>query len=165
MNEQLIKAHSGWASGAWDGLTDEEAAQLRSLGINDLAATAEERAKQYHVEFIGLMSELAKVQEAKPEVRWELGRVRGLQYEGSFDTYNFSGGKIAGSPLGPQINQISVAGQALHDIRTVTWMEDACTEELQRALDEGWKIIAVCPPNDSRRPTYIIGHIEVGRKF
>ncbi len=48
-------------------------------------------------------------------------------------------------------------GVALTGVRRVTWLEDACTEELQRHLDEGWRIIAVCPPNDSRRPTYILG--------
>ncbi len=48
-------------------------------------------------------------------------------------------------------------GVSLTSVRKVTWLEDACTEELQRHLDEGWRIIAVCPPNDARRPTYILG--------
>lgn len=45
----------------------------------------------------------------------------------------------------------------LLDVRYVTWLEDACTENLQTHLDAGWKIIAVCPPNGARRPDYILG--------
>lgn len=48
-------------------------------------------------------------------------------------------------------------GVALTSVRKVDWLEDACTQELQGRLDEGWRIIAVCPPNDARRPTYILG--------
>lgn len=42
-------------------------------------------------------------------------------------------------------------------IEEVTWLEDACTEELQRKLDDNYRIIAVCPPNGQRRPDYILG--------
>jgi hypothetical protein len=42
-------------------------------------------------------------------------------------------------------------------INEVTWLEDACTEVLQGKLDEGFRIIAVCPPNGARRPDYILG--------
>lgn len=48
-------------------------------------------------------------------------------------------------------------GVSLTSMRRVTWLEDACTQELQNRLDDGWRIIAVCPPNDCRRPTYILG--------
>lgn len=46
---------------------------------------------------------------------------------------------------------------SLMEINKVTWLEDACTQELQGHLDKEWRIIAVCPANDSRRPTYILG--------
>jgi hypothetical protein len=36
-------------------------------------------------------------------------------------------------------------------------LDDACTDDVQRHLDEGWKILAVCPPNSQRRPDYILG--------
>ncbi len=67
-------------------------------------------------------------------------------------------------PGGDVTVNVSTTGVGLLNIRTVTWKEDCCTQELQRALDEGWRIIAACPPNDSRRPTYIIGHTDEGRK-
>lgn len=45
-------------------------------------------------------------------------------------------------------------------IDEVTWLEDECTEELQRKLDDGWRILAVCPPNSQRRPDYILGRTK-----
>lgn len=45
---------------------------------------------------------------------------------------------------------------ALMMFNKVTWLEDACTQDLQRHLDEGWRMVAVCPPNGVRRPDYIL---------
>lgn len=55
------------------------------------------------------------------------------------------------------ITNVSVANHNLFCINEVTWLEDACTQELQRHLDAGWRILAVCPANDARRPDYILG--------
>jgi hypothetical protein len=35
--------------------------------------------------------------------------------------------------------------------------EDCCTDNLQRRLNEGWRILCVCPPKNARRPDYILG--------
>src|SRR6185312_13484132 len=48
------------------------------------------------------------------------------------------------------IVQVTVPDLGLISMDEVTWIEDACTEELQRRLDEGWRILAVCPPNAQR---------------
>lgn len=53
-------------------------------------------------------------------------------------------------------------GVALTNIASVAYLEDCCTDILQGCLDNGWRILAVCPPNDARRPTYIIGHTDKG---
>lgn len=37
-------------------------------------------------------------------------------------------------------------------------LENACTDEVQGRLAEGWRIIAVCPQPDQRRPDYVLGH-------
>lgn len=61
--------------------------------------------------------------------------------------------------------QITVpGGVALTSLTSLTYLEDACTDHVQQCLNEGWRIVAVCPPNDSRRPTYILGHTEPGRR-
>lgn len=56
--------------------------------------------------------------------------------------------------------QIAVANVGLLQIQKVDVMEDACTDELQKWLDRGWRILAVCPPNSTRRPDYVMGHFE-----
>lgn len=58
------------------------------------------------------------------------------------------------------IYQVSVANIGLFQVQRVDVLENCCTDELQRWLDRGWRIIAVCPPNDTRRPAYVMGHFE-----
>lgn len=53
--------------------------------------------------------------------------------------------------------QISVPDLGLLLIDEVDYMEDACTDRVQDKLNEGWRILAVCPPNAQRRPDYIFG--------
>jgi hypothetical protein len=68
--------------------------------------------------------------------------------------------KLAKFEYGSQFNQkvgVHISDLGLLSVREVTWLEDACTEELQRHLDRGWRILAVCPQPDSRRPDYILG--------
>lgn len=38
--------------------------------------------------------------------------------------------------------------------------EDCCTDKLQTRLDQGWRILCVCPPNAARRPDYILGRTK-----
>lgn len=52
---------------------------------------------------------------------------------------------------------VHVPGLGLLLIEEVEVHEDACTESLQKKLDEGWRIIACCPQPDQRRPDYILG--------
>lgn len=53
--------------------------------------------------------------------------------------------------------QITIPDLALMFIDEVDHLDDCCTDELQKWLNEGWRILAVCPPNAQRRPDYIIG--------
>lgn len=38
--------------------------------------------------------------------------------------------------------------------------ENCCTDRLQSKLDDGWRILCVCPPNAARRPDYILGRTK-----
>lgn len=49
-------------------------------------------------------------------------------------------------------NQVSYVG-----VSEVKILNDCCTESLQRRLDEGWKILAICPQPHQRRPDYVVG--------
>lgn len=40
-------------------------------------------------------------------------------------------------------------------------LDDACTDQLQEHLNEGWRILAVCPQLAQRRPDYILGRSKI----
>lgn len=52
---------------------------------------------------------------------------------------------------------VHVPGLGLLNINRLAYATDYCTEELQRLLHQGWRIISVCPQPDQRRPDYILG--------
>lgn len=66
--------------------------------------------------------------------------------------------QLAPGVQGPaQIVHVHIPNVGLLSIDETLLLEDACTNELQRALDDGWRILCVCPPNNARRPDYILG--------
>lgn len=69
---------------------------------------------------------------------------------------------VAGLEARPNtvINQkvnVAVPGFGLMMMTKVQVLYDQCTDNLQGYLDEGWRILAICPQPDQRRPDYIIG--------
>lgn len=48
-------------------------------------------------------------------------------------------------------------GLGLDKYNSLMLAEDICTDSLQGLLDDGWRILAICPQPDSRRPDYILG--------
>ncbi|MCA1027008.1 hypothetical protein LCM23_12980 [Cytobacillus kochii] len=52
---------------------------------------------------------------------------------------------------------IHVPNLGLMSINKLAFAIDYCTEALQGLLYKGWRIIAVCPQPDQRRPDYILG--------
>lgn len=58
---------------------------------------------------------------------------------------------------GDSVAQIHVPNIGLLMVNEVEVVEDICTNALQTYLDEGWRILAVCPSIDQRRPDYILG--------
>ena len=94
-------------------------------------------------------------------VKLSVSRVRGLfsDRDPASVLADAQSGRVPGSV---HIDISVPGGVALTSIRKVTWLEDACTQVLQNWLSDGWRIIAVCPPNYTRRPTYIIGHENAG---
>ncbi|AWD92400.1 hypothetical protein [Xanthomonas phage Carpasina] len=49
-----------------------------------------------------------------------------------------------------------ISNNVMTSFNQVLLMEDACTDNLQDHLNEGWRVIAVCP-QAARRPDYILG--------
>jgi hypothetical protein len=53
--------------------------------------------------------------------------------------------------------QVAIPNLLLFAVDEVRLLENGCTDELQRMLEDGWRILAVCPPPAQRRPDYILG--------
>lgn len=70
-------------------------------------------------------------------------------------------------PIGPPVETLGGAAVHIHvpnfgllQMTEVRVAEDCCTDMLQTLLDEGWRILCVCPPNSQRRPDYILGRTK-----
>lgn len=63
-------------------------------------------------------------------------------------------------PQGPQVVNITIPNIGLFAVKKLMVLENECTEYVDKWLSKGWRIVAVCPPNDCRRPTYILGSME-----
>jgi hypothetical protein len=48
-------------------------------------------------------------------------------------------------------------GESLMAVSETMLVQDGCTDVLQRHLSDGWRIVAVQPQPDQRRPDYILG--------
>ena len=90
----------------------------------------------------------------KPIVR----RIRGMPCDALPEVAKVPGSKEAQT----LIVNVSVPNAALFAVQSITWVEDACTQHIQSMLNNGWRIVAVIPANDCRRPTYIMGHPDAG---
>lgn len=137
----------------FEACTPEKYEELRkSLRCLGLPATQEELKNWYQYseviaddQEINLLSEL--------DVQVTLHRVKGIASYPDIDgEKNTSITKI--------FNQVSVPNVGLMQVTHVCVREDYCTDALQGDLNKGWRILAVCPPNDARRPTYILGRFD-----
>lgn len=56
--------------------------------------------------------------------------------------------------------EVHMPGNMLATYNQVQLLENSCTDMLQASLAQGWRIIAVCPQPDRRRPDYILGRFN-----
>lgn len=56
--------------------------------------------------------------------------------------------------------EVHMPGSALATYNDMMLLEDACTDQLQGALNSGWRIVAACPQPDQHRPDYILGRFN-----
>lgn len=52
---------------------------------------------------------------------------------------------------------VHVPGLGLLLLDEIMLVDDACTDEIQDHLNNRWRIIAVCPQPNQRRPDYVLG--------
>lgn len=51
-------------------------------------------------------------------------------------------------------------GAWVNNVNRMMLVEDSCTDAIQGYLDEGWRILAIQPQPDQRRPDYILGRFD-----
>lgn len=76
--------------------------------------------------------------------------------------------ELAASRIGEEsfngMTQSPLSGPHLRSLNRLLLLENCCTDELQCALDHGWRMIAVCP-QEARRPDYVLGRCTISEKF
>lgn len=56
--------------------------------------------------------------------------------------------------------EVHMPGNMMAMYNEMLLLEDSCTDELQNALNSGWRLVAACPQPDQRRPDYILGRFN-----
>lgn len=59
--------------------------------------------------------------------------------------------------LAPRMVQIHLPGHDLPAMMCVTNLDNVCTNEVDEYLKQGWRILAILPQPNNRRPDYILG--------
>lgn len=87
--------------------------------------------------------DLEKISKVDLEIKFEVKKIRTLSYPENLKE--------------AAVTQVYIPDMFLMTVNQVDYQEDCCTDVLQEKLDDGWRIIAVCPPIGDRRPTHILG--------
>ena len=89
------------------------------------------------------------------DLTFRVRRFPGAQYRASKGT---GSGAAAHTTI-----QVAISNIGLLAVDEVRVDEDCCTDMLGSLLRDGWRILAVCPQPDRRRPDYILGRSQAGR--
>lgn len=133
----------------WPLATDEKPTSLYSVNTGPCRISSEEAAG---IAILGVKLELipypgAMITKMEGRKAWDYGEIP----------------QVADLVSGRAV-QITIPDTALLLINEVTVKDDCCTDELQGMLDDGWRLLAVCPPNAQRRPDYVLGRRKVREK-
>lgn len=60
--------------------------------------------------------------------------------------------------------EVHLPGNMLATYNEILLLEDVCTDELQRSLGNGYRIITACPQANQRRPDYILGRFNPNKE-
>lgn len=124
--------------------------------------TAERPHPYYHHEYSGNLKDIAKV---APRV---LRYIKLLEVDTAMTIWQHITEKLSeieakiggvgdsSRAFNERVN-VHVPGLGLLLINEALVEHDACTERLNDMLQQGWRILAVCPQPDQRRPDYVMG--------
>ncbi|QOS99967.1 hypothetical protein JNUCC42_04215 [Brevibacterium sp. JNUCC-42] len=55
---------------------------------------------------------------------------------------------------------VHIGNLGLLNINQLGYAVNKCSKELQEVLNQGWRILAVCPQSNQRRPDYVLGRFN-----
>ncbi len=153
-----VEFQGNWA-GEWEKIPDDEYKQLCQIlpglppekpkydpsGTFLLTYENVDAVTKYNLKFV--LSKDEKAQAIGTMLVKLQDRIHAVEQK-QITKQNFQDGSIV---------QITIPDIGLMYIDEVDVLTDACTDDLQRQLDKGWRILAVCPPNAQRRPDYVLG--------
>lgn len=155
MTHQIFSIELDWNdAGKIHAMEDDDYIALRdNLTMIELPPVDEKRNVYSRDGWIATVDDLAVFTRfgLKPIIK----RVRGIFQESLANI-----GVPDPTPKQQQIVNITIPNASLFAVRTLQVIENECTNYVQSWLEKGWRIVAVCPPNDCRRPTFILGHAD-----
>lgn len=153
MVTQLITAQLDYnCHTALKAMTAEDYAEIRDRLVEvDLPEDQDKIESWMTYKFIGTIDDVTIL--AEKGIRCSITRVRGLMAEALPQIG-------VPKPQGVQVVNVTIPSAGLFAVKKLEVLENECTDRVQTYLDRGWRIVAVCPPNDTRRPTYVMGHME-----
>ncbi len=81
--------------------------------------------------------------------------VKKVRFEKPVD-FHLNPGSDATKEVLKTVNQIVFPGFELLQYGYIEVLDDACTDAIQRKLDDGFRIIAILPQPQQRRPDYVL---------
>ena len=160
----IISARVDYFDGSWKALTDEQYAELREV----IAGLPKNREEFCHSTFLIDDEGMRLLARHGLNIRLEDGpaadnintmlvklqnRVEELTLDQRRDLPKLAS---AGALV-----QIAIPDMPLMYVNEIIVETSCCTDIIQDRLNDGWRILAVCPPNAQRRPDYILGRRKV----
>ena len=110
------------------------------------------------------IADLEKVKKIAPEVNITVGKIfkQHSDFTAMAERFDQLAERMENLPFNQEqdFNQkvnVHVPNLGLMNVSEVEICEDFCTHALQDKLDNGWRILAICPQPDQRRPDYVLG--------
>ena len=159
---------------AWDtpAMSESDYLKLRAVALqwspyNDevvsLPHSSDEKAINYMAQprQLGTMvADVVALRNVLPHTKIELnlGPSHQLILADLVEQFQILAAKLTSPPA--QVNErlgVHMPGNGLLRVSELRLQNNCCTDVINEHLKEGWRIVAVCPQPDQRRPDYILG--------
>lgn len=136
--------------------TDEQIAAFGRIGVT-ITLDDEGKPRSWETHTADLRAVLAIAPESNPTITMDMPAVPLLHVLDKLDAIEARQRLAQPESYVNTKVDVHVPGLGLLAIDKVEAVEDCCTEEVASRIADGWRIVAVCPQPDQRRPDYVFG--------